>query len=201
MWSKEQQDKYNKEYYQRNKDKIKKQCNQYYHDNKEQCLETQKEYYNKNQKIIYKKSRAYISKNKEKCDKYQQEYKIQNKDKIASHKKKWMSKNTKTLKYRYGKAKSSAKFRKIEFLLSFDDYVKIISDANCHYCNSVIKTHGSSIDRKNNECYYSVENTVPCCRRCNVTFSNLYNYEEKLILAETIKKIDQNRQPSNNEGE
>jgi hypothetical protein len=50
---------------------------------------------------------------------------------------------------------------------------------------------GTGLDRKDNKKGYSINNVVPCCGRCNSTFMDNYRYEDRLILAETIKKIDE----------
>lgn len=61
------------------------------------------------------------------------------------------------------------------------------------YCGGPLEECGSGLDRKNNDEYYSIETCVPCCGRCNTTFMDLYSYEEKMILAEAIRRIELNR--------
>lgn len=95
-----------------------------------------------------------------------------------------------TIVGRYHIAKKNAKKRGMEFDLTIEKYTEIVNANSCHYCGKSLPVSGSGIDRKNEESYYRFENTVPCCKRCNSTFMNQYNYKQKLILAEAIKKID-----------
>jgi len=78
--------------------------------------------------------------------------------------------------YNYDQYKRNAKFRKLIFKLSFDDFKKI-ANMNCHYCNSLPEKrpsqHGrssifaSGIDRVDNNEGYILSNCVPCCTWCN----------------------------------
>lgn len=83
--------------------------------------------------------------------------------------------------YKYG-----AKKRKLQFLLSFEEFKTIISKS-CFYCDALPSTsnitlHGikntnylphvqsvvrNGIDRLNNEAGYVADNCVPCCKMCN----------------------------------
>lgn len=73
--------------------------------------------------------------------------------------------------------KKNAKKRNLEFCLSFDEIIELLS-GNCHYCGippcREVKTqHGNGsfiyngIDRKNNKEGYHKNNCVSCCTRCN----------------------------------
>ena len=89
---------------------------------------------------------------------------------------------------------SFLKFRsKGQEVLSFDEYKALVEGQSCHYCDGPLSKHGIAIDRMDNSKGHVVGNCVPCCGRCNYTFGDYYSYEEKLMLAETIKKIDQLR--------
>jgi hypothetical protein len=92
------------------------------------------------------------------------------------------------------------------FQLTLED-LKFLSGSNCHYCGVVPQSviYGNSpgtwseymyngIDRKDNTQDYVLTNCVSCCWRCNRTFGPLFDYEEKLILAEALRKIDRRRQ-------
>lgn len=57
--TKEQQQKYNKAYYEKNKDKVKKQATDYYHANKNKVLEQVHKYRNENRETIREKGREY----------------------------------------------------------------------------------------------------------------------------------------------
>lgn len=76
--------------------------------------------------------------------------------------------------------KSSAKYRKIEFNLSKEDFTKLIFQ-NCYYCGIIpSKVHPASstrningrilvngIDRINSKLGYNHENCRSCCEQCN----------------------------------
>lgn len=59
----------------------------------------------------------------------------------------------------------------------------------CHYCDTVGNPF-VGIDRKNNEPYYRVENSLPCCKRCNKakcddSYSDFMMYLEQIAVAVT----------------
>lgn len=75
----------------------------------------------------------------------------------------------------YHSHKNSAKRRDLVTYLSYDEYILIASES-CHYCGDIdLKTNPDTgakiqlngIDRKNNEPYYKLENSIPCCHSCN----------------------------------
>lgn len=81
----------------------------------------------------------------------------------------------------YSRYKSSAKKRNIQFLLTKEDFSKIIFE-DCYYCSEppkkrvwnlskkifreVIPCNG--IDRVDSDKHYSLDNCVPCCDICNM---------------------------------
>jgi hypothetical protein len=87
--------------------------------------------------------------------------------------------NAGAINLRYGQYKKSAKKAGREFLLSIDDFTKLIS-SNCVYCgacpSSVVKARGvyqidfwyNGIDRVNNDEGYRLSNAAPCCVTCNL---------------------------------
>lgn len=104
------QEKYFKEYYQKNKDNILRKNRKYRKENREIILKQKKEYWGKNKKYIlgcakkyYEKNKEYLlkhgreyrEKNKEHYSKYNKEYRIKNKERIKEHlrgKKEYISK-------------------------------------------------------------------------------------------------------------
>jgi hypothetical protein len=93
---------------------------------------------------------------------------------------------------RFRKGRDSAKLRGYDWMLNEIEYGDLLKNV-CHYCLQSIGETGTGLDRKNNEPFYSIDSCVPCCGRCNGTFMDQYNYDEKMILAETIRVIDQKR--------
>lgn len=108
----------------------------------------------------------------------------------------------------FGNYKSQAKKSGRVFELMIDEF-KSITSSPCHYCGSppsslmrcgrygVVTKWGdyvyNGIDRMDNDLGYISINCAPCCWRCNRTFGDLFVYVEKLILAESLKKIDLTR--------
>jgi hypothetical protein len=120
---------------------------------------------------------------------------IKNKNEYQREYQKKKSKEDRTKRFKtpngkYLHAKNSAKRRKYDFCLSFDEYKEIIKSGICHYCGNQLPQTGSGLDRKDNEPYYKVINVIACCTRCNTTFMHNYSYAGKLLLAEAIKKYD-----------
>lgn len=56
--------------------------------------------------------------------------------------------------------------RNYEFLLTFDDFNKLV-DSECFYCHHNIIEEVNGIDRVDNTKGYTKENTVSCCEKCN----------------------------------
>lgn len=107
--------------------------------------------------------------------------------------------------YIYNELKNH-KNKKFEVNLSFDEFLDCISTKKCHYCNEdlIFNQHSKSsngqylsrayqIDRKNNFHGYYRENIVPCCWECNRLKSDIYTYEEFMIISNSIKIIKKNR--------
>lgn len=95
-------------------------------------------------------------------------------------------------KVRFRHGADSAKRRGYEWKLTFEEY-EIFIQLPCHYCGGRLDQCGTGLDRKDNGHVYDLEHCVPCCGRCNTTFMHNFNYQEKLILSECIRKIDKAR--------
>jgi hypothetical protein len=68
---------------------------------------------------------------------------------------------------RYLRSKYNASKRGKTFTLTLEEYTSFIS-LPCYYCQtSIAEETGSSLDRKNNERGYEIDNVVTCCRYCN----------------------------------
>lgn len=80
----------------------------------------------------------------------------------------------------YSTYKKGAKCRNLEFVLSKDEFYTL-SQKNCYYCDSLPNNKKSrekdfmysGIDRKDNNIGYTVDNSVACCKICNVAKNNL----------------------------
>lgn len=125
-------------------------------------------------------------KNKEDLKSHNKKYKLEHRKELASKKKEYELKSNS----RYKQCIRNAKFRNVVFDLSLDQHKELIKTGLCHYCNQSLNKTGGGLDRKDNNTGYLFDNCVSCCGRCNTTFSDNFNYEEKLMLSKTIKEID-----------
>lgn len=98
-----------------------------------------------------------------------------------------------TSRARYSYGKSAAKRRGIEFTLSVEEFIYILSSGKCHYCGYDINEYGVGLDRKDNSHGYIMENVVPCCAECNKVKNDIFTYGEMIELGKTVKHIKDNR--------
>ena len=88
---------------------------------------------------------------------------------------------------RYRAGKKSAKKRNIKFTITLDEYVSIVGNAICIYCNGPLPETGFSLDRMNNKRGYELDNVVPCCATCNSIKGSFLSYTEMIIISVTLK--------------
>lgn len=69
------------------------------------------------------------------------------------------------------------------------EYVKVSLLSNCHYCGFP----PTGLDRINNKLGHTIENTVPCCKECNIARMDNFSHEEMFVIGKAIKKIKENR--------
>ena len=75
---------------------------------------------------------------------------------------------------RMGVYRYNAQRRNIDFHLTLDEFQTLI-EANCFYCGQPPNqyTEGypfpyNGVDRKNNEPWYDNDNSLSCCKTCNI---------------------------------
>lgn len=102
--------------------------------------------------------------------------------------------HSKPFKAMYNRLVSTANKRGLECSITYDDYVNDISGENCHYCESEINwtEYGGGqksyfVDRKDNEVGYTKDNSVPCCTKCNYGKSDIFSYEEWVVVGNALK--------------
>ncbi len=98
------------------------------------------------------------------------------------------------IKSKYTDYKYSAKLRKINFNLSFEQF-EMLSMKDCNYCGQSpqkcdrkFKGIFNGIDRIDNTRGYFVENTVACCKQCNLA-KNDQNLKDFLNWAKRINNF------------
>lgn len=106
------------------------------------------------------------------------------------------AKRSRTLRGRYTTSISLAKKRNLIWDISEENYNELISK-NCFYCDRKLNETGIGLDRKNNSLGYTIENVVPCCKMCNETKLDNFDFEEMLLLAKVIKIILNEREKKN----
>jgi hypothetical protein len=75
----------------------------------------------------------------------------------------------------FGKYKTRAAKKELPFELTFEQFLSLL-DQNCHYCHAAPR---GGIDRKDSALGYTVKNSLPCCKRCNLAKNDM-SYEEFL---------------------
>jgi len=166
--------------------------------------EKQKEYQEKYAKTSKRKSKIkeYKERNLDKIKKSNKEYKDKNKKDILEKQAAWYQENRERIlaenkikqkkpEKRYVTTRNQATRRKIEMLLTLEEYKSIISKP-CFYCNYLLGSpveKGCGIDRLNNNIGYTVDNSVSCCRICNQIKMDNLTPEETKAAVEAILKI------------
>lgn len=72
---------------------------------------------------------------------------------------------------KYNSIKSSTRYRKKSFNISYKDFLEKFWNKPCHYCGDIID--GGGIDRVDSSVGYEIDNCVPCCGTCNRLKMNL----------------------------
>lgn len=99
--------------------------------------------------------------------------------------------------------------KKVDFNLTFDEFLEIISNKKCHYCNNDLHFNAHSknwgvglsrsyqLDRKNNLEGYNIDNCVSCCWECNRLKSDRFTYDEYMKISPVMIEIYKNRNNEN----
>lgn len=164
---------YSKNFYLKNKDKIKTRCKRYYLRNKKLILKQHKIYRQINREMFKKSGKKYYERNKY---------------------------NPKTI---YRGIKLSAKRRNIKFLIIQKDFIIWYNkqEKRCHYCERTLEDIRNdkkeplfhkgrlTIDRKDNNGVYKINNIVLSCMRCNFIKHNYFTEKQMLKIGKIIYKI------------
>lgn len=97
-------------------------------------------------------------------------------------------KNKGTPRARFNTYKAGAKYRGIEFHLSFDEFESFWG-GSCFYCGGRID--GIGLDRIDSSIGYQVDNVVRCCPRCNKAKGTLTQEEFITMCKEITKNIEE----------
>jgi hypothetical protein len=73
-----------------------------------------------------------------------------------------------TLRGRFRVLRSRAKQLGVICSISFEEYSRLITDAQCYYCGGKLPSKGAGLDRIVPQKGYTINNVRPCCKMCNV---------------------------------
>jgi hypothetical protein len=85
---------------------------------------------------------------------------------------------------RYADYRNDAQAKGRAFELTLEQFVAIIEQP-CYYCRRTPEEQVIGVDRRNNEPYYRVENSVPCCKPCNLAKRTM-SAKDFMALAEAV---------------
>lgn len=183
--SKEERSLYNKQYYEKNKNKILESVSQYRIKNRENIIEYKKKYREKHRDELNDKQKEYAQSHKEEIAEYKSKYYVEHVENKKQYDKQYNIKPEK----RFIKAIGKAKKRKLTWNIDKKTYLKIIREP-CFYCNNEIgntlNNSGIGLDRLDNSIGYEVDNVVSCCYTCNVFRSDKFSSEEIKIAIQSI---------------
>ena len=84
--------------------------------------------------------------------------------------------------------------KRIEWSLSFEEYVMIVSQP-CAYCGFPPELkRGSGLDRKDNARGYHFDNAASCCKICNIVKNKFFTEAEMKLIGVVIRQIKLARQ-------
>jgi hypothetical protein len=89
-------------------------------------------------------------------------------------------------------AKSNAKRRGFEWRLTYEQFLDWIWGAPCYFCGDTSKPNG--IDRLNNEPFYDMTNTLPCCGVCNGMKSKLSLHDFLTRVQKIVDRLGRSAQ-------
>lgn len=74
--------------------------------------------------------------------------------------------------------------------ISVIDYINMLQNDVCTYCNGIAD---GGLDRIDNNKGHSKDNVVLCCYLCNVTRNNKFTHDEFKIIGKAIQQIKESR--------
>ena len=127
---------YNKTYYEKNKEDIKKRTTIYRETNKDKFIEYNKKYYENNKEILDEKNKIYKESNKERYSEYNKEYRRIHRNKLLARSRIHYIIN----KHKYTEIeKAAAEYKNYNYKLTVDESPKLAKDGvslevKCKYC-------------------------------------------------------------------
>jgi hypothetical protein len=176
--------KYQAAWYRKNCKKIAKRMAAWYRKNRKQALKQQTAYYRKNRKAIAKRRAVYRRENHEKFTKRAGAYRRENHENLrkrgVAHSRTIAGRH-KHLLQRHKRQLAPRGIKGVPMSLKAHQKKLFFADGRerrCWYCLGVNNKCGSGLDRLDNNITYTVKNTVPCCRGCNVWRGSTHTVQE-----------------------
>ncbi len=88
---------------------------------------------------------------------------------------------------RYSNAKAHAKKRGLEFSITIDEYMSVVSKP-CNYCNESLGDMSGGLDRIDNDRGYTCGNILPCCRDCNRIRNDCLTVDEMEFVMSCLRE-------------
>lgn len=169
--------KYQKQYYEENKEELLKKDKLYY----EEYKEKKKQYYIDNKEKIIEYRKKYYLKNSEQFKKKAKQYRQNNKEQIAEYKRYHYQNNPDI--YRLSKQRRAAKRRRLLATLTQEQWgvIKDIFNNSCAYCGMSEGEHLRVFNEQLHQEHfiplseggeYTHNNIIPACRSCNTSKNN-----------------------------
>jgi len=103
----------------------------------------------------------------------------------------------------YNSYKAGAIKRNKTFNFDYEDFIKLLK-GNCYYCNiepqniyskNYYNVTYNGVDRKNNDLGYTFENSVSCCKMCNISKNNntesyFKEWIERVYINQKLKQFE-----------
>ena len=102
---------------------------------------------------------------------------------------------SKSHKSRYAQGRCSADKRQLCWGLTLDQWISLVVDKNCHYCDGPLSETGAGLDRKDSSRGYMYDNVVPCCKKCNSIKCDQLTYEEMIAVMKLLKEMRSSPKP------
>lgn len=108
---------------------------------------------------------------------YKQRYNLEyNKKNLKIQRERWLN-YYKEDRGRYNSLKNQAKRKNLELGITAEQYLNLMEEKICYYCNGSINSTGSGLDRIDSSRGYTLENVVKCCKKCNQMKNDLSQSE------------------------
>ena len=127
---------------------------------------------------------------REKLNAYYRDYWKRHPEKYLLHSNKIKAKRN----YRYDTLRHRAERKGTPLTFTLSEFINWYGPQSrtCHYCKrpyTDTKPNNDSVDRKDNNIGYTINNIVLCCYRCNIVKNVWFSYSDMVQIGETIARI------------